>query len=653
MLHFLRPEWFLALLPLVLIMWLLWRTEQANSTWNRYISPHLATLLVTKTKEMKRPSLPYLAVSWLIAVFALSGPAFTQQSLPVFEAAQGRVIVMDMSLSMFATDQSPNRLSQAKFKATDLIGELTEGETGLVAYAGDAYTISPLTRDRSTLLNLLPTLSPDIMPSRGSNLISALEQSKNLLAQGGHIRGDIILLSDGVSPRQLNEAKKVLKGTQYRLGILAFGSEQGSPIRLPDGQLLRDNANQVVVAKTNYLQLNELAQETDGILIPFRTDGQDLEQLLTWLSTTGETKATELDGEIWQDAGPFIALLLLIPVLLSFRHGLVCAALVCITYQPAPALASSWDDVWQTKNQQGMEAYQAQEYQNASEKFSDPQWQASAHYKAGDYDEALALFEQDESAAGLYNQGNTLMQQGKYDEAIQRYESAVKKNPELKDAQENLELAKKLAEQKKDQSEQQENSEQGDPSDKDENSDSNSDKDKDKDKDKEKQSKQEKASEQENKSGQDENSDQGDAQQDSSTDQNEQPEQQTSDSSSQQKNNESEMQADPGEKESEKPQGEEAQQSPDSVDKSGENSEAEQTKAAQAQAEMGEEDQEQNADKTEAAQQVQTQDELPPEMERALRALADDPQVLLRNKMQLEYQKRRRQGIISQEQEQW
>jgi len=643
MLHFLRPEWFLALLPLVLIMWLLWRTEQANSTWNRYISPHLATLLVTKTKELKRPSLPYLAVSWLVAVFALSGPAFTQQSLPVFEAAQGRVIVMDMSLSMFATDQSPNRLSQAKFKATDLIGELTEGETGLVAYAGDAYTISPLTRDRSTLLNLLPTLSPDIMPSRGSNIISALEQSKNLLAQGGHIRGDIILLSDGVSPRQLNEAKKVLKGTQYRLGILAFGSEQGSPIRLPDGQLLRDNADQVVVAKTNYVQLNELTQGADGILVPYRTDGQDLEQFLTWLSTTGETKATELDGEIWQDAGPFIALLLLIPVLLSFRHGLVCATLICIVYQPTPALASGWDDVWQTKNQQGMEAYHAQQYQNASEKFNDPQWQASSHYKAGDYDEALALFEQDESATGLYNQGNTLMQQGKYDEAIQRYESAVKKNPELKDAQENLELAKKLEEQKKDQSEQQENSEQGDPSDQDENS------------DKEKGSDKGDGSEQENKSGQDENSEQGGAQQDSSTDQNEQSdqEQQTSDASSQEKSNESEMQADPDERESEKPQGEEAQQSPDSIDKNDDSSEAEQTKTAQAQAEMDEEGQEQNPDKTEAAQQVQTQDELPPEMERALRALADDPQVLLRNKMQLEYQKRRRQGIVSQEQEQW
>ncbi|MFT5235228.1 MAG: Ca-activated chloride channel family protein [Shewanella sp.] len=252
MLHFLRPEWFLALLPLFVILILIWKSERLNSTWSRYISPHLANFLVSKNQQVKRSNLGYLAASWFIAVLALSGPAISKQSLPVFEASQGRVIIMDMSLSMYATDLAPNRLTQAKFKATDLIDALKEGETGLIAYAGDAFTISPLTRDRATLLNLLPTLSPEIMPVRGSDLPAALAQGKMLLAQGGHIRGDIILLTDGVNTNQMNAAKKVLQGTQYRLSILALGSQQGSPIRLPDGQLLRDGSDQVVIAKTDY-----------------------------------------------------------------------------------------------------------------------------------------------------------------------------------------------------------------------------------------------------------------------------------------------------------------------------------------------------------------------------------------------------------------
>ncbi|MPY21520.1 vWA domain-containing protein [Shewanella sp. YLB-07] len=638
--HFLRPEWFFALIPLIILILLLWRSERKNSTWNRYIAPHLASLLVTQTNEIKRSKLWYLGLAWLVAVLALSGPAFTKQSLPVYEAAQGRVIVMDMSLSMYASDLSPNRLSQAKFKATDLIDALEEGETGLIAYAGDAFTISPLTRDRATLLNLLPTLSPDIMPVRGSNLVAALEQGKNLLAQGGHIRGDILLLTDGVSTQQMRAAKAVLQDTQYRLAIMAFGSEQGSPIRLPDGQLLRDNADQVVVAKTNYSLLNELTQAADGVLIPYRSDGRDLEQMQNWLSTTGDTKATELDGEIWQDAGPYIALLLLLPVLLSFRHGLVAVVALFIVYIPTPVQASTWDNLWQTQDQQGMQAYQAEDYQQASDSFTSPQWQASALYKAGEYDEALSLFEQDNSASGLFNQGNSLMQQNKYDEAIKRYQEALVQNPELTGAKDNLELAKKLAQQKQDSPDQ-------DKSDSQEKSEDNADKDSDKDK--------------QQKSDQEQQSQSNDSQQDSASDKEDSGDQSPEDKSSEEKssenqdskskNNDADMQADPDKLPSQK----DNQDSEQDKQTNSHDSQEEQEQQARSQnAQAADENPEEEAQaKAQAAQMHEGPEALPPEMERALRSLVDDPQVLLRNKMQLEYQKRARQNANSKDQQQW
>ncbi|MEI6860433.1 MAG: VWA domain-containing protein [Shewanella sp.] len=635
--HFLRPEWFLALIPLIFLILLLRRSEQKNSTWNRYIAPHLATLLVTQTKEIKPSKLWYLGVTWLVAVFALSGPAFTKLDLPVFQSAQGRVIVMDMSLSMYATDLSPNRLSQAKFKAIDLIGELKEGETGLIAYAGDAFTISPLTRDRATLLNLLPTLSPDIMPVRGSNLVAALTRGKNLLAQGGHIRGDILLLTDGVSTRQMHAAKAVLKDTQYRLAIMAFGSEQGSPIRLPDGQLLRDNADQVVVANTNYALLNELVQVTDGVLIPYRSDGQDLELIQSWLSTTGNTKATDLDGEIWQDAGPYIALLLLLPVLLSFRHGLVTVIALFIVYIPNPVQASSWDDLWQTQDQQGMQAYQVEDYQQASESFASPQWQASALYKAGKYDDALSLFEQDTSATGLYNQGNSLMQQNKYTEAIERYQDSLAQDPTLTAAKDNLALAKQLAQQKQD-SEDKNKSDQ-DKSDQDKSEQEDSDK---------------SESDKNQDSEQDEQSQSNDSQQDNGSDNEESgdqsPEEKNSESQSSE-DNDADMQADPDKQQSQTNAQEDKQESEQtSSNEQQETQEQADSQQAQSAGETSDESDQSNA---QSAQMYEGQEALPPEMERALRALVDDPQVLLRNKMQLEYQKRTRQNANSKEQQQW
>ncbi|EGM69508.1 TPR domain protein in aerotolerance operon [Shewanella sp. HN-41] len=105
--HFIRPEWLLALVPLALVLWLLARQHQSHSAWNRYIAPHLAKVLVTQGGKKSRRPLHLLTLSWLIATLALAGPAINKQSLPVFAAEQGRVLVMDMSVSMFATDVPP------------------------------------------------------------------------------------------------------------------------------------------------------------------------------------------------------------------------------------------------------------------------------------------------------------------------------------------------------------------------------------------------------------------------------------------------------------------------------------------------------------------------------------------------------------------
>ncbi|MDN3685501.1 VWA domain-containing protein [Vibrio sinaloensis] len=107
--------------------------------------------------------------AWLgaIAILALSGPSLTSKSRPSFANSSARVVVMDMSMSMYATDVKPNRLTQARYKVSDLLSYWQEGSTGLVAYAGDAYIVSPMTSDSSTIANLVPNLSPELMPYPG------------------------------------------------------------------------------------------------------------------------------------------------------------------------------------------------------------------------------------------------------------------------------------------------------------------------------------------------------------------------------------------------------------------------------------------------------------------------------------------------------
>lgn len=689
-LHFIRPEWLLALVPLALALLSLWRQHESHSAWNRYIAPHLAKILVTQGNKKSRRPLHLLAFTWLIATLALAGPAVNKQSLPVFAAEQGRVLVMDMSVSMFATDLAPNRLTQAKFRATDLLRNLKEGETGLVAFAGDAFTISPLTRDTGTLLNLLPTLSPEIMPVRGSNLAAGLTQAKTLLAQGGHIRGDIIVMTDGITAAQFDDANSTLSGTQYRLAVVAFGTSQGAPIRLPDGQLQRDSSNEVVVASTDFGLLQKLAADNKGVLIQNRTDGNDLAQLQHWLSDTGDAKATDLDGETWQDLGPYLALLLLLPALFSFRQGIVAsvgfATLIgglLLATAPQPAHASVWDNVWKTTDQQAMQAYQSQDYANAAKQFESPQWRGSAQYKAGDYEQALKTFEQDSSAQGLYNQGNALMQLGKPDKAKERYQAALEKQADFPAAKANLELAEKqLKEQQKQQGKNDQQDKNQDQQGDQQSGDSNSG-----DQQSGNQQSQDKQQSDQDSAQKDKQDQAGQESQDQQDNAN--PEQSSDQSSEQQKADEQQSEQDKQNGNAQEKQ-DEAQQDPvkdkaqqdqrakqqnaeqDAKDNSPVDNEAkmqaqanadaeEQKSAEQAKQSVGaKEAPEKDAqDKQEAAMSESVEapptnsEPLPAEMQRALRGVSEDPQVLLRNKMQLEYQKRRQNGQISKDNEQW
>lgn len=660
-LHFIRPEWLLALVPLALALLSLWRQHESHSAWNRYIAPHLAKILVTQGNKKSRRPLHLLALTWLIATLALAGPAVNKQSLPVFAAEQGRVLVMDMSVSMFATDLAPNRLTQAKFRATDLLRNLKEGETGLVAFAGDAFTISPLTRDTGTLLNLLPTLSPEIMPVRGSNLAAGLTQAKTLLVQGGHIRGDIIVMTDGITAAQFDDANSALSGTQYRLAVVAFGTSQGAPIRLPDGQLQRDSSNEVVVASTDFALLQKLAANNKGVLIQNRTDGNDLAQLQQWLSDAGDAKATDLDGETWQDLGPYLALLLLLPALFSFRQGIVAsvgfatlAGSLLLAAVPQPAHASvwdnAWDNVWKTTDQQAMQAYQSQDYANAAKQFESPQWRGSAQYKAGDYQQALKTFEQDSSAQGLYNQGNALMQLGKPDKAKERYQAALEKQADFPAAKANLELAEKLL---KEQQQQGKNEQQDKNQDQQGDQQSGDQKSQDKqqsDQDSAQKDKQDQAGQKSQDQQDDADADQSPEQQKTDEQQSEQDKQ---NGNAQDKQNEAPQENEPVDN---SPADNEAKMQAQAKADAEEQKSTEQEKQSVAAKEAPEQN---TQDKQEAAMSESVEapptnsEPLPAEMQRALRGVSEDPQVLLRNKMQLEYQKRRQNGQISKDNEQW
>ena len=133
---------------------------------------------------------------------------------------------MDMSYSMYATDVKPNRITRARYKAVDLLAKINEGDIGLIAYAGDAFIISPLTQDIKNIELLLPSLSPDIMPVQGANAFAALNLADKTLKNAGHVSGDIYWFTDDIDNDEMSDVYEWSKNNSHQVNILGVGSKK-------------------------------------------------------------------------------------------------------------------------------------------------------------------------------------------------------------------------------------------------------------------------------------------------------------------------------------------------------------------------------------------------------------------------------------------
>jgi Ca-activated chloride channel family protein len=451
--HWLRPEWLWALLPLAVIGWGLLRQTSRASAWEKQCDPHLlAELLIRRARHHRLP-LFLLAIAWILAVIALAGPVWQKLPEPVYRTQAARVIVLDLSPSMNASDIRPSRIARARFKVLDLLNRYREGQTALVVFAGEPFVVSPLTDDTKTIAALVPTLNPGLMPVPGDHARAALQRADELLRRAGiQDHGEIVLVTDGYDdPAATLEAVTTLRAHGRRVSVLAVGTEEGAPISLADGGFLKDSTGAIVVPRLDAATLSELARQGDGHFVRLSADDRDIDALssdpiVQVREVRPESARHSMDR--WREEGPWLVLVLLPLAAFAFRRGwLTVVALAVLTLPPDPASASGWQDWWARPDQQGVQALQAGDGKKAAELFQDPAWKGSAHYQAGDYEKALENFSQSDTADALYNRGNALTHLGRLQEANAAYDQALKKDPNNADARKNKALVEKLLKQ--------------------------------------------------------------------------------------------------------------------------------------------------------------------------------------------------------------
>jgi len=463
--HFIRPFW-LFLLPLVVILPLLWkRSLRPAGDWSRVCDPHLLRWLsVKQVSEQQKRFGPWLAaVALLVTLLALAGPSWRKLPDTAFSARDARVIVLDLSRSMLAGDLRPDRLTRARYRLADLLVSTTEGQTGLVAYAGDAYIVAPLTSDTNTIANMLPALRPDIIPVAGSRADLALDMAGSLLERSGFSHGEVLLVTDSVDSRDAAKARE-LRDRGVVTSVLAVGTPDGAPIPSGSG-FVSDRAGNVVIARMDRTAMRALAEAGGG---NFTEMGSDAVMPNLWAVTEGSefTRREDALGERWIDAGPWLVLLLLPLALAGFRRGLffvVPLLLLNGLIIPVEVKAGVWEDLWLRKDQQAYRALAQEDAAKAASLAQDPDLSGEAWYRAGEYPNSVGAWAESASADAHYNRGNALAQMGDLDAAIAAYDQALAKDPEMEDALFNRALLEQMKEQQ--QQQQQKDGDQGEPQD--------------------------------------------------------------------------------------------------------------------------------------------------------------------------------------------
>ncbi len=451
--HWLRPEWLFAIPVIILLVYLLARGKLESGNWSSVIDRELMPYVLSRDPGRGKDYRWWLmALAGVVAVVALAGPAWQRVEQPVFRADQALVVALDLSRSMDAQDITPSRLRRAKLKILDMLERRESGQTALIVYSANAFTVAPLTTDTDTIALLVNSLGTDIMPSRGSYPEVAIAKSRQLFEQAKVGFGRVMLITDGGSSPAASVAARDLKAAGYTLSILGVGTTEGAPIPRVAGGFVTDNRGEMAVPKLEERGLRTLASIGGGRYARISDDGRDLEQLLS-----GEILGDAVIGDDalatdrWREEGPWLLLFLLPLAALGFRRGWVIVLIFFIVPLPQTAYAATWSDLWLNKDQQAGRELEAGNAKDAAALFKNRDWQAVADYEAGDYAGSASVFSEKNDTRNLYNLGNAMAFQGDFDAAIDAYEQVLEKKPNHEDATYNLDLVTKKKEQQEQQ----------------------------------------------------------------------------------------------------------------------------------------------------------------------------------------------------------
>lgn len=422
--HFIRPAWLLALIP-VLVLWYVIRPRRAQDVFaGSGIAPHLASALqVGGTAQQKVHSIDGVALLGVLLAFAVAGPTWSKLPNPLVAETAPLVVALKVTPSMETPDLAPTRLERAKFKILDLIEARAGARTAIVAYAGSAHRASPLTEDPNILRPLLEGLTPAVMPVDGDDAGAALQMAMDILSTA-ETPGAVLFAFDDLNP----------------LDVGVMNARDGNP---PAPLVFLVTTPQ----STSLPQLNRIGGATVVRITP---DDSDIAKIERRIRSAHAAALAGDDRLQWNDRGWWLVWPAALLCLLWFRRGWtmrwgLVLLVSTLSQTPATVQADSLIDWFFTSDQQGRFAFEDKRFSEAGELFVDPMWKGYAQYRAGQYEEAITVFARLDSADAAFAQGMAEIKSRQYRPAVRSFEAALVRRPGFPAAARNLAVAKAIA----------------------------------------------------------------------------------------------------------------------------------------------------------------------------------------------------------------
>ncbi|MGI9625199.1 MAG: VWA domain-containing protein [Longimicrobiales bacterium] len=449
-LHFLRPMWLWALLPVALTTFLLWRRADPVHKWRGVVAPHLLPHLTVGSGERYHLGpVVLLGIGLAFAVLGLAGPTWERERSPFAEDTAPLVVALDLSQTMDAVDVRPSRLERAKQKIQDLLVLRSGAKTALIVYSGSAHSVVPLAEDQSVFEAFLHGLSTAIMPVAGQDPSQALALAEDILARDS-VPGSILFLTDGIPEEHVDVFADHRARSEDEVMVLALGTEEGGPIALGDNRFATDAQGRRIVARLDRAGLDALAEDVGIFVGSVTSDTDDVNRVQRRIQTHLEVAQQQDESSRWKDMGYWLVFPMLGITLFWFRRGWTIrwALTVLVVLQAGCGRESQtpnrFADLWLTADQQGRFHYERGNFVEAGGRFADPIWRGVASYRAGDMQNAILSFAGSETPEAYYNIGNSYASIGDLAAAVISYETALALRPDWSEAQDNLDLVRSL-----------------------------------------------------------------------------------------------------------------------------------------------------------------------------------------------------------------